>query len=293
MKKKIIIILIIGLFLTTSLSSVNALYENGKVRMGNLTSRMDVVLGPYIFFWMDLDLSTKEFCDLYYNRSDDSLHIYVEFLAEDVNDESIIKWGWLRFPRSNPSILDHKDSNFHNYFWISMKKPKGTTVEFENNRILLDTSSSVGKILWTRSTEPIHNPSIPRIPAIIGPFQGKPGIYHEYAFYSRSYNDYNLFYYIDWGDGTNSGWIGPYESCDGIKLTHKWDLENNYKIKVKAKDTLGHESSWNYFAVHISANAGYYSRQQSSQQYQSQGGSQQYEGQGTPLNNPDSQPINN
>jgi len=266
MKRAILTIIILSLFFSSSMFTANALTENEKEGVFTPKPYYNVVLGPYIFFWMDLDLSTKEFGYLYYNRGDDSLHFYIEFLAEDVNERSIIKWGWLLRPRSNPNVFDHKNPIVYDYYWISFKEPTRTSVDFVNNRILLDTSSSVGKILWTRGTEPCHNPTIPRRPGIIGPFQGKPGIEHEYHFYSRSYTDSNLNYFIDWGDGTNSGWIGPYESCEGVKLTHKWNSEKTYTIKVKAKDSMEKESVFGYHEVFISNNPGYYSQEYSEKQ---------------------------
>jgi len=48
----------------------------------------------------------------------------------------------------------------------------------------------------------------------------------------------------DWGDGTNSGWLEGYYSGDYCKVSHKWEAEGNYNIKVKAKDIHGVESDW-------------------------------------------------
>ena len=53
----------------------------------------------------------------------------------------------------------------------------------------------------------------------------------------------DVYYWFDWGDGTNSGWIGPYNSGDTSSASHTWD-EGYYEIKVKAKDTNGAVSVW-------------------------------------------------
>ena len=53
-----------------------------------------------------------------------------------------------------------------------------------------------------------------------------------------------LFYYFDWGDGTNSGWIGYYQSGEPCIVSHEWSEQGIYEIKVKAKDIYGQESNW-------------------------------------------------
>ena len=53
-----------------------------------------------------------------------------------------------------------------------------------------------------------------------------------------------IFFIIDWGDGTNSGWLGPYNSGETIYITHYWTETGNYYMKYKTKDIYGSESEW-------------------------------------------------
>lgn len=46
------------------------------------------------------------------------------------------------------------------------------------------------------------------------------------------------------GDGTNSGWLGPYGSGETVCADHSWDMNGTYEIRVKAKDEDGLESPW-------------------------------------------------
>jgi pyrrolidone-carboxylate peptidase len=59
----------------------------------------------------------------------------------------------------------------------------------------------------------------------------------------------DVLYYIDWGDGTNSGWIGSYSSGEVITVSHVWNKKGTYTVKVKAKDVLGAESGWGTLKV--------------------------------------------
>ena len=78
----------------------------------------------------------------------------------------------------------------------------------------------------------------------IGVTLGKVG--KEYTYTTVSVHPYgdDLCYLFDWGDGSDSGWLGPYPSGVTVTGSHKWDEKGNYMIKVKAKNSKGVESDW-------------------------------------------------
>jgi hypothetical protein len=49
-----------------------------------------------------------------------------------------------------------------------------------------------------------------------------------------------VYYYFDWGDGGNSGWLGPYASGASGCKDHSYSSEGTYTIKAKAKDNNIH-----------------------------------------------------
>jgi hypothetical protein len=59
----------------------------------------------------------------------------------------------------------------------------------------------------------------------------------------------DVYYWIDWGDNTNSDWIGSYASGETITMSHTWSKKGTYNIKVKAKDVYGAESDWTTLQV--------------------------------------------
>jgi hypothetical protein len=85
-------------------------------------------------------------------------------------------------------------------------------------------------------------PDKPNIPS--GPTSGKAGVEYTYSSYTSDPDDHEIFYLFDWGDGTDSGWLGPYPSGEEVNASHAWDKKGNYEIRVKAKDILGAESEW-------------------------------------------------
>ena len=84
----------------------------------------------------------------------------------------------------------------------------------------------------------------PSKPIINGPSNGEVGVAYNYSFVSSALNGGNVSYYIVWGDGTNTGWIGPYPSGEEIIVAHTWDILGLYRIRCKAKDVNNSESEW-------------------------------------------------
>jgi hypothetical protein len=90
----------------------------------------------------------------------------------------------------------------------------------------------------------IANNSVPEKPIITGPAKVKVGVPQEYTVAATDPEEQLVYYYIDWGDGTNSGWLGPYNSSEPLLVNHTWPDKGTYKVQVKAKDPLDAESQW-------------------------------------------------
>lgn len=95
----------------------------------------------------------------------------------------------------------------------------------------------------------INSNDAPDNPTIDGPMSGDVGTTYDYTFVTTDPNQDNVFYFIDWGDETNSGWIGPYQSGITLTRSHMWSKQGTYIIKAKAKDTNGMESDWGTLTV--------------------------------------------
>jgi hypothetical protein len=91
---------------------------------------------------------------------------------------------------------------------------------------------------------PIAPAGAPDTPVITGPASGTTGKSTDYVFTTTDHEGDQVFYYIDWGDGQNSGWVGPYASGAAQTVSHTWATKGSYTIKAKAKDTGGHESEY-------------------------------------------------
>jgi hypothetical protein len=92
----------------------------------------------------------------------------------------------------------------------------------------------------------------PYAPTITGPSSGDIGASIQYKFKATDYDGDDVYYYVDWGDGTITDWFGPYPSGQQQAKTHAWSLAGDYNIRAKAKDIYNNEGDWSYlFPVRI------------------------------------------
>jgi len=66
---------------------------------------------------------------------------------------------------------------------------------------------------------------------------------YSYTSVTTDPNGDQIFYMFYWGDGSNSGWLGPYSSGQTGTGPHIWTVLGTYEVTVKAKDINGAGSS--------------------------------------------------
>jgi hypothetical protein len=107
------------------------------------------------------------------------------------------------------------------------------------------------KMTQGANNRPPQNPGTPQ-----GPSSGKAGVNYTFTTSTIDPDGDNVYYLWDWGDGTNSSWLGPYTSGQPITVSYTWDTVGDYFIMVKAKDSQQLESGWsNPGLIHIAAEA--------------------------------------
>jgi Peptidase family C25/Propeptide_C25/Peptidase family C25, C terminal ig-like domain/PKD domain len=90
--------------------------------------------------------------------------------------------------------------------------------------------------------QPNFPPAKPDTPT--GRATGTPGHTYMYSSSTTDPESDGLFYIWDWGDGNFSEWIGPYASGNTVSTQKSWPEQGNYSIRIKARDSQGHESEW-------------------------------------------------
>ena len=98
-----------------------------------------------------------------------------------------------------------------------------------------------------------HQPPSP--PSITGEINGVTGNSYTYTFVSFAPDADDLAYYIEWDDGTTSGWTDFMPSGPpGFSKSHSWSSDGTYTIRAKAKDPFDAESDWTTLDVSMPRN---------------------------------------
>ncbi|PNX54024.1 MAG: hypothetical protein BV458_01540 [Thermoplasmata archaeon M9B2D] len=91
------------------------------------------------------------------------------------------------------------------------------------------------------STGPVNEPPVtPAAPG--GPYDGYVNVEYDFTASTTDPEGQDIYYWFEWGDGTNSDWLGPFASGATVTASHQWTEAGDYDITVKAKDELGAQS---------------------------------------------------
>ena len=177
------------------------------------------------------------------------LYDFVEQVVNNIDDENILNKANELMDIIDKTVTYEKHGNgmgeahgisiyfYHEYY--SIYEPTYELLEFS-----VDTKWD-DLIKWYYEIDG-DTPSKPRIN---GYDNGGAGVTYSYFFTSVDPQGDNIYYYIDWGDGTAEEYIGPYNSGKSCKVTHSWEDTGTYLIRAKARDENGHESDWSTYNI--------------------------------------------
>lgn len=167
-------------------------------------------------------------------NEDDMLDINGELNKHDVGDRESCRVRFFYYPETDEINFDKSGGKYVDLH--------GGSIEFHGHSDGGYDINSIMRIkIWTESDNlPPADPDKPSSKST-----GDPG---EVMYFTTSTIDPNadqVLYLFDWGDGTDSGWLGPYNSGEIVIANHTWTEEDTYKVKVKAKDDpFGEVSKW-------------------------------------------------
>jgi len=88
---------------------------------------------------------------------------------------------------------------------------------------------------------------------IEGKTQVKVGIEYTYTASTIDTDGQEYYWYFDWGDDTNSGWIGPYSAGQEVYASHSWSKKSDFTLEVRYKED-GKMSDWSTLEVGMPKN---------------------------------------
>jgi outer membrane protein assembly factor BamB len=123
-----------------------------------------------------------------------------------------------------------------NWYTIS-----GQLLKSESNYYMIENLSSLSVLTFIISTDQVHPPGKP---TISGSSSGRIGKEYTYVVSAIDPDGNEISYYIDWGDGSFTGWTRTIPSGTPLNVSHTWNEKDIYIIKAKAKNIEGIESEW-------------------------------------------------
>jgi len=212
------------------------------------------------------------------------------YVGQFDQEKDCFSWSFLRNPNGGCiSIFSSTDTS---YFYPTSYVTEDIIGKMAQDTIKgykLDDAITVGE-MWTNSINRYISPDMdgadyftceewllmgdpslkiakasipPAKPNLNGPTDGKTGDILTYSASSTDADGDQIAYLFDWGDGSYSQWLGPYDTSEEVDASHSWDEVGSYQIKVIAKDDHGVQSDWSdpltvtmpkskgYFLLHL------------------------------------------
>jgi hypothetical protein len=94
----------------------------------------------------------------------------------------------------------------------------------------------------------------PNRPDINGPKNGVPGVEYDFYFEVIDPEGDDVYFEIEWGDGTGIPEYGPVKSGEEIKLSHTYSRKGTFTIRARATDSFGNTGDWYNFDITIPRN---------------------------------------
>lgn len=228
---------------------VDEAYNNGDDIKGVLNADM-------IAFALDENQAGS--MNIYEDDSSEWLFGYTSTINELYDDYigvELVHSGWTwgsdhyYFWEYGYSALFYQEYEFSHYYHSPEDTIENLNVTYavKGTRLILATLASLAQVSFLNSP--------PTTPTIQGPHYGKINV--EYTFTIGPITDPEedqIYVLWEWGDGSQSSWVGPFASGQVISATHSWSAPGAYGIRVKAKDTYGTQSIWSdVFVIYITS----------------------------------------
>lgn len=166
--------------------------------------------------------------------------------SSDQQDNDRIEYGWDLNGDGTVDIWDDNEGNYYSSGENAVSSLIWTESGTFNLKVKARDEYGAESQDWslglsvTMENNPPGKPDTP-----LGKTNGKKGTSYTYETSSIDPDGHRIKYLFDWGDGTDSGWVGPFDSGETAEATHTWNEKGDYEIKVKAKDEYdSEESDW-------------------------------------------------
>jgi len=176
------------------------------------------------------------------------LYHFAELVTYEFNDQDIINKALNIMYAVDDAVTSEKHDNYNpDSHGIAIYFPYYEyNIEYEN-LLFAQYTTWDGFIHWYHGGNPHSNP--PTNPIITGPYNGTVGVEYTFDFFSTDIDGDDLYYYVEWGDGSEGEWSDALPSGTTWEAYHIWYTMGAFVIKAKAMDINGAESGWSTYTV--------------------------------------------
>jgi hypothetical protein len=196
---------------------------------------------------------TMTYADTPGNPSVQSQHRINDLTLKVVSPSKAVYWGNHGLEEGVWSSVGGSadDKNTVECVFIENPESGAWTIEIHADEVIEDTHVETPELDADYSLVVSPVLSGPYQPTIDGPTEVEVGKEYDFTFVTTDPEDADIYYYIDWDDGSFEEWTGPYASGEEITISHVFLANDNVSIKAKAKNTFGTESVWSepYFVI--------------------------------------------
>jgi rhodanese-related sulfurtransferase len=202
------------------------------------------------------------------NDTSNGIQIPIDVRTEDEWNESFIDTSWPEHPRflGNMTYWEFNETYGGEEVIIYCKGGYRSLLFCYQLCYETDFNGTVynmegGITTWIEEGYPVRNNTPPEAPQIK---KGNPRVKplkdptKSFIFTTIDPDNDKIFLYIDWGDGTFEGWIGPYNSSEEVKISHTYTEQGTFTVKAKAKDIFKEEGPWGILEIPIDQNRPFY-----------------------------------
>jgi len=192
--------------------------------------------------------------DYYYHRYGDLYH-FAQLIRDYINDAGVDACAQAVMNEVNNVVTsENHNSGYTNSHGLSIYAPQSSYSQAYADLLFAQDSQWDEFLSWFHRSD---NNTPPDKPTINGPHTIVLGKEYSYTFVCVDPEEEDVFYFIDWGDGTTEEWVGPYASDEVIVISHIWEKTDEihsrgtYTIRARAKDIHDDIGEWETFEITI------------------------------------------
>lgn len=189
---------------------------------------------------------TMTYADPAGNPSVQSQHRINDLSLKVTSPSDVVYWGNNGLKSAVWSQSDGAADTKDTVECVFIQNPEGGawTIEVSADEVIQDSHVETPEMDadYALVVSPVLSAPFP--PQIDGPAEGDIGREMTFSFTTTDPGNFDVYYWVEWGDGSYDEWVGPYASGGVASLGHTWSEEGNYSITAKAKNSLGSEGSW-------------------------------------------------